>query len=181
MTALLLKYWYAFVIALLLAAIGVQQARGADAEAVLAEPQLAAETLRADREQAAREHRDKLDEVRSTHAASVKEKDDEFSTTIADLEGKRAAALADARSLRQQLAAATARGRPRTETGPAACERDGHRLEALGELAGEGAELLVEAQGLLNRRDAEVKRLLDQIAADRAAIEKAAAIQAFVR
>ena len=44
-------------------------------------------------------------------------------------------------------------------------------IEALGQLAGEGVELLAEGRNLLQQRDHEVALLLDQIRLDRASCE----------
>lgn len=125
------------------------------------------------REQVAREHVEELAAVAAQHAAQQQEKEDAYQAERQRLARDRAAAAADARGLREQLATSTARNRPGSAPDPAACERDQDRLERLGQLAGEGAELLAEAQGLLAERDAAVKRLADQVQIDRAAVNAA--------
>ena len=180
MTPLLLKYWWAGLIALCALALWVQETRVQSTHAALTQAKGAADNLRQAREQAVRQHQLEIAAVVADHQKSVEEKDHVFQRELGQLEMAATHERTRAASLRDQLAAATRRG-ARVETSAAFCERERHRLEDLGRLAGEGAELVAEAGGLLRQRDAEVKRLLGQIESDRAAVEKAAAIQAFVR
>lgn len=116
---------------------------------------------------AERDHAVLIGERQSRHAAAQQLKEDTYAKDSERLARQRDAERTVAVGLRNKLAAATA------DTGgpvdPAACERDRGRLEALGGLAGEGVELVVEARHLLDQRDADVRNLLGQIAADRAA------------
>ena len=127
----------------------------------------------AERQRVAREHVEELAALAAQHAAQQQEKEDAYQADRQRLARDRAAAAADARGLREQLAASTARDRPGPAPDASTCERDQDRLERLGRLAGEGAELLVEAQGLLAERDAAVRRLADQVQIDRAAVSAA--------
>lgn len=116
---------------------------------------------------AERDHAVLLSEKQSRHAASQKLKEDEHAKETNRLARQRDTERAAAAGLRNKLANATANvGGP---VDAATCERDRDRLEALGELAGEGVDLVVEARHLLDQRDADVRNLLGQIAADRAA------------
>ena len=78
-------------------------------------------------------------------------------------------ALAAGQTVR--LDAATAKQPTKNHADTVGCERDRDRLEALGQLAGEGVELLAEGRNLLQQRDHEVALLLDQIRLDRASCE----------
>ena len=108
--------------------------------------------------------------LQSEHAAAQQESEDAFNKEKLALERRVRDGSATAQWLRSQLAAYTARGGAGGETDAAACERAQHRLAQVGELLAEGVELLVEGRGIVERRDAEVKRLVDQITADRAAL-----------
>ena len=121
-------------------------------------------------QKAAREYEAALGEKERQHAATQQEKEDAFNAEKQRLERVAADRSAESRRLRDQLAAATRRTPSHDPTDAVACQRDADRLEALGRLAGEGVELLEEGRSLLDRRDAEVKRLLDQITTDRAAL-----------
>ena len=116
---------------------------------------------------AERDHAVLIGERQSRHASAQQQKEDTYAKDTERLARQRDTERAAAVGLRHKLAAATANaGGP---VDPAACERDRGRLETLGGLAGEGVELVVEARHLLDQRDADVRNLLGQIAADRAA------------
>jgi len=121
------------------------------------------------REKAARIYEAALGEKERRHFAQQQEKDDAYNDKLRRLEASLAAGAAESRRLRDKLAAATARPASFDPTDAPACQRNADRLEALGKLAGEGAELLGEGRSLLQRRDAEVVRLREQIDIDRAA------------
>lgn len=130
--------------------------------------QVAAE--KAARESAARVHEAKLAQRERDHATAQLEKEDAYNQDKQAFEKRIADERAAAGRLRKQLAAATARANAGDSTDPAACERAFHRLEELGELAGEGAGLLQEARELLQERDRDTQRLWDQLTIDRKAI-----------
>ena len=114
---------------------------------------------------AERDHAVLLSEKQSRHAASQQLKEDEHAKETNRLARQRDTERAAAAGLRSKLANATANvGGP---VDAATCERDRDRLEAIGELAGEGVDLVVEARHILDQRDADVRNLLGQIAADR--------------
>jgi hypothetical protein len=120
-------------------------------------------------ERTARQAVERLADRERVHAIVQQGKEDAFDVERQKLEAGRVAAASAARSLRDQLATATTRNRATNPADTAACGRDQDRLEALGRLGGEGAELVAEAQGLLRQRAGEVSRLLEQITIDRAA------------
>lgn len=103
------------------------------------------------------------------HARAQAEKEASYEQ---DLNRQLAARAADRRELdRLRVAIKAYANRGRTETGVDAPARVGEedRLDRLAGLLEEGVELVVESRGVVERRDAEVKRLLDQIALDRTA------------
>lgn len=137
------------------------------------------ETMKGERDKATaalekslREHTTAVAKLQSEHAAAQQEKEDAFHRRKAALARDAARDAAAARSLRDRLAVATAAasGGARREVDTSACQRDRDRLEALGRLAGEGQELLVEARSLLDQREAEVIRMQDQLRLDRQAV-----------
>jgi len=109
--------------------------------------------------------------VERAHAAAQHRIADDFAREKQKMEDARIADAAVARSLRDRLAAATAKQPTKNHADTVGCERDRDRLEALGQLAGEGVELLAEGRNLLQQRDHEVALLLDQIRLDRASCE----------
>ena len=109
--------------------------------------------------------------VERAHAAAQQRIADDFAREKQKMEDARIADAAVARSLRDRLAAATAKQPAKNHADTVECERDRDRLEALGQLAGEGVELLAEGRNLLQQRDHEVALLLDQIRLDRASCE----------
>jgi len=124
-------------------------------------------TIEAVARTAERDHAVLIGERQSRHAAAQQLKEDTYAKDTARLARQRDTERAAAVGLRNKLAAATANtGGP---VDAVACERDRNRLDALGGLAGEGIELVVEARHLLDQRDADVRNLLGQIATDRAA------------
>lgn len=116
---------------------------------------------------AERDHAVLIGERQSRHAANQQAKEDTYAQTKERLARERDADRAVAAGLRDKLAAATADTAGSTDTVASQRARDRHA--ALGKLAGEGVELVVEARSLLNLRDADVLNLLNQIRADRLA------------
>ncbi len=170
MIALLLRYWHLAAIALLVALLGVQQVRVDGLKADLAGEQKAASDLRADRERVAREHESALREKEQQHAAAQTKLEKTYADTIKALEDQRRADSVAAGRMRDIIAAYAASGDLRGgQVDAAAIERAVDRLQTLGGLLAEGAGLVIEGRGIVQRRDAEVARLLDQIRIDRAA------------
>ena len=138
------------------------------------------ETMKGERDKATaalekslREHTATVAKLQSEHAAAQQEKEDAFHRQKTALARDAARDAATARSLRDRLAVATAAASGGTgrEADTIACQRDRDRLEALGRMAGEGQELLVEARSLLGQREAEVIRLQDQLRLDRQVVK----------
>ena len=90
------------------------------------------------------------------------------------LRRQRDAESADADRLRQQLKAATARRGAGVEATAADCQRAADQHAELGELAGEGVELLVEGQAILRERDRDVHRLLNELTLQQRIVNQAA-------
>lgn len=121
------------------------------------------------REAVARDHEAKLAKREHQHAVEQQLKEDEYEKAKSVLENRVSIERSRAAGVRSQLAAATARSGSGSETDPVDCGRSFNRLEALGQLAGEGVELLGEGRGLLEQCRLDVQRLWDQIEVDRAA------------
>lgn len=164
------KVLVAAALAALLLTIAGQAARVDALKLSIAQAEAVTAKERTVREKIARDHEAELGRRERLHAAQQQERENAYQSDRAALATARAADAAAARSLRDKLAVATARSVPRGAVDTAACERDADRLEALGRLAGEGAELVAEARGLLDQRDIEVAALIAQIAIDRAAL-----------
>ena len=167
MIALLARYWYLLAIAALGLLAQHLYVQNLNLRLNLADAGRQVAEERSTRESAARNHETKLAKRERDHAAAQQEKEDAFTTEKLVLQGRIAVERSNAGRLRQQLAAATARDGAGSAADPVACERAFARLETLGGLAGEGAELLAEGRGLLQQRDLDVQRLRDQVVIDR--------------
>lgn len=169
MIALLLRYWHFAVIAALVGLLGVQQVRVSDYKTEIAELKQKVSDERADREAAARAHVEELRLRETQHTQAQQLKDKDYAQKLALLEAGRRDDRALIGSLRGTIASYTAIGQRPGETDAAALERASHRLQTIGQLLDEGVELVIESRRLVEQRDAEVARLLDQIRIDRAA------------
>ncbi len=170
MIALLLRYWHLAAIAVLVGLLGVQQVRVDNLKVEVIAEKKKASDLRADAERVAREHREKIGQLERDHAANQTTLEKNYANTIKALEDQRRADNVAAGRMRDIIAAYAAPGDLRGgQVDAAAIERAIHRLETLGGLLAEGAGLAIEGRGIVQRRDAEVTRLLDQIRIDRAA------------
>lgn len=173
-TSILIRHWGALAVGAVVIALGItatiQTKRLRAANTTLSQERAAWNDERMRQLAVVDLLQKQVDAMRATHRQETKEKEDEFETKQAALAATVTAAAADARSLRDRLAAATRAGGVATgSTGPATCQRDQDRLEQLGKLAGEGVELAVEGRGLLDGRELELKRVLDQLLIDRRA------------
>ena len=160
------------VIIALSIAVGIQQVRVDRRDAALATEVAARATETAGRAQLALDHALTVSRLQSQHAAAQQLKDENYAQQLHNNALADAAGRADAQRLRDKLAAFTAftaRDRQPGETDTAACERAQHRLPIVGALLGEGVSLEAEGRAIIERRDAEVARLLAQINVDRAA------------
>ena len=160
-------YWIA--IAVLTAAVGVQQVRVANAHTELADEQKARAEETAGRMQVALAYTGELRLRESKHAADQQQKEEAYATQLAEVKTAGAADRADSLRVRGQLAAYAAGGRRPGETDAAACQRAQDRLPRIGALLAEGVELEAESRQLIRQRDAEVELLLGQIMTDRTA------------
>lgn len=163
------RYWYVLVIAALCVLLGLQAVVNAGLRADVATLKAAIAKDVAARAKLVEDHEKKVGALERAAAAKQQENSDAFNQALQVERQRGAAESADNRRLRDKLAAATARDRSVGPTPATSCERDGDRLEALGQLAGEGVDLVGEARTLLRQRDLEVALLLSQIDSDRAA------------
>lgn len=114
------------------------------------------------------EHERDIAERERRHTAQLQDIEHDHAKQTAAAQARAAADAVALDRLRKQVAAFTARGGSITDPGPAPAERYADRLETLGSLYAESLDLLVEGRGIIERRDLEVKRLVDQLHADRA-------------
>ena len=163
--------WWLGGIVLVAGALGVQEFRIAKIEAELADTKGTLATERANADRAAREWAEQKAVLQAQHAADQQELQDDWTREKARMDERRRTDAADLARLRNKLAAFTARGGDAGQADAAPVERAADRLEALGGLFAEGLELLVEGRDIVERRDAEVKLLIEQIRIDRAACE----------
>jgi hypothetical protein len=167
-------YVYAAAIAVLVigggSALAVQTYRVSQGQTKVATLERDAATLRAERENAARQYADKRAEMQATHAKQQQEIVDAYSQKLRDADSRRVADLARADRVRGNAAAAAARDRDAAKDDPAACQRVADRNGVLYGLASEGFSLVVEGRSLLAARDAAVETLKNIITNDRAAI-----------
>lgn len=167
--SILRKHWS---IALLIVA-GVlllgQRLYIASLDAQLAKSKQEMSDLKSEADRVALELTQQIVKNQQAHARAQSEKEAAYEE---DLKRQAAARAADRRELdRLRVAIKAYAHGGRTETGvdaPAGISQE-DRLDRLAGLLAEGVELVVESRGVVERRDAEVKRLLDQIALDRTA------------
>lgn len=160
-------YWVA--IAALAAAVFGQQARVSNAKREIAGLRAdVAEEMRERAEDLAKYRQEKAD-LAAAHAAAQQETVDEYQKKLRlanDRVNERSAMVG---RLRAQLVEFSAISRTPADSDSAVLQRAGDRLQTLGGLLAEGSELLAEGVAIIERRDAEVTLLVDQIRVDRAA------------
>lgn len=100
------------------------------------------------------------------HAEAQQDNTHDYTQKLATLEAGRAADAARIAGLQHDIRAAATRN-AQLAGDAAACRDLADRHERLAELAAEGAELVSEAGGLVQRRDAQVSALKGQVQVDR--------------
>lgn len=174
MIAVLLRYWWAGVIAALLVALGAQEIRISHLRVDVATLKQTAADLKAEREYVAEQHAKHISELERKHARDQNTLEAHYTQQVADLAHRRAAAAADADRLRNAIHQYAASGDLRgASADPTAAERGADRLDRLAALLAEGVGLLEEGRGLVEQRDYEVARLLAQIKLDRGTCQDA--------
>lgn len=160
----------AVVVGLVASALVVQQLRISDLKAKLAE----SESQLAKSEAAAADsqvrYMNEMIAARNQHVKQTKEKDTTYAKKLQTIERERATERADAdrvRSLLQGLQQGVS-PEPNNEAGASASNGATDQRNKLATLLEESVGLLDESREVVKRRDAEVGRLLEQIAADRA-------------
>lgn len=135
----------------------------------LATARLDMQTMRLDAERTAHELSIERIKAKSAHAAGQQQKEQEYAQ---ERERQIAARAADQRELgrlRNAIKAYAAGGGAAGGTDATAGVSHEDRLDRLAALLDEGVELAIEGRGIVERRDAQVKRLRDQIELDRQA------------
>jgi len=170
-------YW--LVIAGAAAVIGAQQVHvaGLKTDVAAAGTALATEQKgRADersmRFALALDHAEQIKRLLQQHALGQQITEEKHAEKIRGLEADKRAGAATAGRLRDAIAAYAASGGRVGETDAAAVERYAHRLGIVSGLLTESVDLVTESRDVVGQRDAEVRRLLDQIALDRAACKQ---------
>lgn len=172
LTVRVIPTWvYGVAIAALTTGIVAQQLRVSNAYTALYEERAARAEETAERIQLVIDHELSIKSILATHTASQQAKDDTYVAKVIEINAASVRNAADARGLRVRLEAFTSGGRQPGETDAAACERAQYRLPIVGGLLAEGVELEAESRAIIQQRDAEVERLLEQIKIDRAALQ----------
>lgn len=160
-------YWVA--IAALAAAVFGQQTRVANAKRETSAVRAEFDRIGRERAEDLAKYRQEKADLAAAHAAAQQETVDEYQKKLRlanDRVNERSAMVG---RLRAQLAEFASISRTPADSDSAVLQRAGDRLQTLGGLLAEGSELLAEGVAIIERRDAEVKLLVDQIRVDRAA------------
>lgn len=168
------EYWdealLVVAVAVVLGYAGVKTLQVAALRVDLAEAKQQAADLQVRSERLAREVTDLKVKNLSAHAAGQQEKEKEYAQALQQQAAARAADRHELSRLRNTIHT-YARGAASGGSATAAPVSDQDRLDRLADLLDEGVELAQEGRGVVERRDAEVKRLLDQIGLDRSVCE----------
>lgn len=164
-----LSYFYRVLVAALLVGLGAQQVRVSNGEHTLAQERSARADDNSQRATLALEHAVTIGKLQSQHAADQQQKDTTHAQKLHNIQVAGAADRADAQRLRGNLTTFTSSAVRPGETDTAACQRARDRLPVVGDLLAEGVELEAESRTIIQRRDAEVERLLNQVQIDRKA------------
>ncbi|WP_332567864.1 hypothetical protein [Comamonas sp.] len=105
------------------------------------------------------------------HGTAQQDNTHEYTQTLAKLEAGRTADAARIAGLQHDIRSVATRN-AQLASDAAACRSLADQHQRLGALASEGAELVSEAEGLVDRRDAQVNVLKGQVALDRALIDQ---------
>ena len=114
---------------------------------------------------------EKKAEAMVSHGSAQQENTHDYTQKLAALEAGRTADAALIAGLQHDIRSAATRS-AKLAGDAAACRDLADRHERLATLAAEGAGLVSEADGLVAKRDAQVKLLRGQIAADQALLEQ---------
>jgi len=165
---------WALLLALALAAAGIERTQVLKARADVSEAQKALSDEKLDRQAdnnrralAALEDLQRVLAMQAAHAKAQQENFNAYEKKLAALDGRRRAAADDAQRMRKQFAGFAARDRNEATGDPAACQRVADRSAILGDLAARGAELLRRGRIIVEQRDAEVEMLLQVVRNDR--------------
>lgn len=168
------SWLWAVLLALAVAAVGIERTQVLKAKADTAAAQKAVSDEKLDRQAentrralAALEDLRRVMAMQTAHSKAQQENVNAYEKKLAVLDGRRRAALGDAERLRNQFTAFAARDRDEASSDPAACQRVADRAAVLGGLAARGAELLRSGRIIVEQRDAEVELLLGIVGNDR--------------
>ena len=160
-------YWMA--IAALAAAVFGQQTRVANAKRETSAVRAEFDRIGRERAEDLAKYRQEKADLAAAHAAAQQETVDEYQKKLLVAQGRINQRDVLIGRLRADQANLTSVRRGPDETDASVLQRTEHRLQAVGSLLVEGAGLVAEGANLVERRDAEVALLVDQIRVDRAA------------
>ena len=161
---------WVFVLVIVALTVGfiVEDRRHNATRAELAEAKVAAAKLEADQKQALLEHEQQKAALVKAHGEKISQAEKTYAEKLAAVEVRARADTAAVGRLRNQLAEYARRGST-CRTTPVVSDGSVSAAEHLSYLLAESIDLLAEGRKLHAERDAEVRLLLDQIDADRAA------------
>ena len=160
-------YWVA--IAALGAVVFGQQARVANAKRETAEVRAEFDRIARERAEDLANYRQEKAELAAAHAVAQQETVDAYQKKLLVANDRINERSAMVGRLRAQLAEFASISRTPADSDSAVLQRAEHRLQAVGSLLVQGAELVAEGANIVERRDAEVALLAGQIKVDRAA------------
>lgn len=176
--ALAVRYWYLLVIGALLLLVQDYREDVLVLERDIAQHEKAVSDMNAERERVALEHAQAIVKLKDEHALQQNQLEKTYVEALDNLKAQRAddrAAIDRMRlDIKKYAGSDSVRGLP---LDAAAANRAADRLDTLGGLLAEGVELVVEGRGIVQRRDLEVKRLVDQIKTDRQACDEAGRVK----
>lgn len=163
------RMWFWGALVLLLVALGVQTLRLDHAKTALALEQADRAKVEAERERIAREAETRIAKLQADHAAATGALADAYAQDLKAREADVAAARADGDSLRADIDRFTAARAAGTVLDAATARRLADRAITLGDLFGEADRLAESLADAAEQRNAEVRTLKRQLAADRLA------------
>jgi hypothetical protein len=163
------RMWFFGAIALLLVGLGLQTLRLDHAKTALAVEVADRASVEAVRERAAREHVQEIARIQADHAAATQALADAYAEDLHKRDSENAGLAADGDSLRADVERLTAAHPPGSEPDATACRRLADQAVTLGRLFGDADRLAEKLAGIAEQRNAEVRTLKRQLAADRLA------------
>lgn len=160
-------YWV--IIAALGALVFTQQTRIEKVKRETAELRSAYDKQGRERAEELANYKDEKAKIAAEHAAAQQGITDDFQKQLRAAQDRLNERSALVGRLRAQIASYTSISRTPGETDAVVIQRATDRLQAVGSLLAEGTELVAEGASIVERRDAEVALLVNQVRVDRQA------------